>query len=146
MGHWIAGLFLLLVGGFGAWRAQTLEIGNLRQPGPGLFPLAVALVLCALAVAMLLSLTRAPAAPIQWPSRPALLRLVVCLAMFVGYALVVDELGYLASTLLLTGFLASVVFRKAWGPSLAMAALSVGLSWALFAWILGVQLPRASWW
>lgn len=149
IGHWIGAGFLLLLGLLGLWQAHSLPMGSARNPGSGLFPFWISLTLCGLAALAMLSLSGARLqrpAPIEWPVRSAWLRIVVSVALFSGYAVTLEQLGYVLSAGLLIAAFAKVVFQRSWMASGLLAVVAVLTSYGLFVWLLGVRLPAPGWW
>jgi hypothetical protein len=117
----------------------ALPLGTLRQPGPGLVPLALACLLLALAAAVARAGRGSP--PLRaagWDDvRPATVILGVC--AFAAYAL--ERIGYRATVLVAVALLAGALERKPAG-AVALAALGLAFgSYYLFATLLRVPLP-----
>lgn len=148
-GHWLGVCTLFLTGIFGIWQARLLPLGSLQNPGPGFFPFWISLILCGLAALSLVSMMamgRRKAPPIQWPGRSAWLRIFFSLLLFTGYALTFERLGYVLSTILLTGFFVKIGFHRSWLGSALFGVLAVLAMYGLFVWLLGIRLPTARWW
>ena len=130
------------LGVFIAIEARDLGMGSLDEPGAGLlaFGLGVVMAATAMADAVRALLRRrsdsAGAAPWRFPLR----QFAVTAALLI-YVALLEPLGFVLSTLffLLTLFLAPG--RQSWPRALAFAVLGSGVSYALFKYALGVQLP-----
>ena len=140
----------ILIAGAAASRALGYGMWNYFEPGPGLFPLLA----CALAVvAALLSIGEswfgkvpAPiegdaeedAGPIGWR------RLLVYVAVVLGWPWLLAPLGFLLSTALSLLVLLRIGERMAW-PGVALVLVgALGASWLVFERLLGVPLPRGA--
>jgi putative tricarboxylic transport membrane protein len=68
-------------------------------------------------------------------------RLVVVVAMFIGYALIFIPLGYMVSTALYLAAMVTVIDRARWKRNLAFAVLFAVIVYYAFTRLLAVQLP-----
>lgn len=94
MARFIASGLLALLGlALGAYTLAWLQIGTLRQMGPGFFPLVLALVLLGLAV--LIAISDSPAATSQ--SKQELLTLIATIVAILLFATGINRLGLLLS-------------------------------------------------
>lgn len=124
-----------------------IPMGELAQPGPGLFPRGVGIAFAAISAALIIESAFGANAggPVELP-RGDRLRLV---ALFggctVGFALLLPILGqYVAATLYLIVVL-RVLSELAWWRVLAYGvALGVGVS-AFFTEVLMIRLPGGVW-
>jgi putative tricarboxylic transport membrane protein len=137
----IAGLAVVLIGLTAAGLARRLPAQAGFGLGPAFLPFWTALVLVACGVWIALR-----PEPLEAPAR-ALVRAGVALAVLVGYALVLEPVGYLAST---AAFLAGDVLLL--DPSRPGRAAVTGLAGAVFLLLvfrvwLRVPLPggRLGW-
>jgi hypothetical protein len=129
--------------GFGlAAAAASLShpLGTLGEPGPGFLPLALALLLVSLGAAVAIAGGRSPSLEAlgfgEWRHAAA----VLGACAFAAFAL--ERAGYRATVLAVVAFLTAAVERKPVGPSLAVAAALAFGTYALFADLLRVPLPR----
>lgn len=124
-----------------------IPVGELAQPGPGLFPRGVGIAFAVISAALMVESAFGANAggPVEVP-RGDQLRLV---ALFggctVGFALLLPLLGqYVAATLYLIAML-RVLSELAWWRVLAYGvALGVGVS-AFFIEVLVIRLPEGIW-
>jgi putative tricarboxylic transport membrane protein len=68
-------------------------------------------------------------------------RLVVVVALFIGYALVFIPLGYMLATALYLGVMVTVIDRARWKRNLIFAVVFAVTVYFGFTELLGVQLP-----
>ena len=129
-------VFALLV----IWESRQLPLGTFRQPGPGLIPVLLALLLLIFAVFLVFTSSRAPLlSSISWTGwRQALA--ILAASLFSVFA--IERLGYRLTVLLVLGFLVKLVEQRGWIVSLSFAfTLSFG-SFLLFYTLLRVPLPQ----
>lgn len=135
----LAGAALIALACVMAWEATRLPVGSLAAPGPGYWPLALAIALGGFAAIVFLARTSPPVEQIGWKEAP---RAAVVLAACVFAALAIERLGYRLTVFAVLVVLLAVVERR--HPAAAMAvALAIALgSYFLFADLLRVPLPR----
>lgn len=133
----ITGVALLLVAlayGIEAWGFRATFYTD--PLGARAFPLAIAVFLAPLAMFLI----GRPQFAAKWPDLPAWPPLVVVLATFVGYALLLEPLGFFIATSLVFVVFALLYRISAWRGLVAGALFSAGL-YALFVWGLSLYLP-----
>jgi hypothetical protein len=142
----IAAVALFAFGALTAVLSLQLPLGTLRLPGSGLFPLALGLLLMALAAGQLLRLRlakppAAAAAPAAKPASDGAARRVVLFVAVVALAVaLLEPIGYVASSfLLMLGLLAVLGVR--WGRAALVAAVSAAASYLLFVQWLKIPMP-----
>ncbi len=147
-GHVLGICFLILIGSLGIWQAYRLPLGSLKNPGAGLFPFWISLILCGLGVLSLMNLIvdRGRVKPVSWPMPPAWKRIGFGLLFFTVYALILEPLGYVFSTILLMLLFSKIIFQKSWLQSALLGFLAVLASYSLFVWLLGMRLPAITLW
>jgi len=135
----VAGVAALLGGLLLAYTGWKLDPGTSRLPGPGFFPLLIALSMGGLGVWLFLH----PGLS-EKSLRPADSRWIpffIALFSLIAYAAILSGLGYLLTTF---GFLVIQlrwVEKRSWITSLVTAALAAGISLLLFRVLLKVPLP-----
>lgn len=130
----VAGLsaVVALIGLYGAW---GMELGSLRRIGQGAFPIAVSLLLLALAVASLFSRPTKAAPP------PALRTLLMVSGSMVAFALLLPVAGLIVAVTVATLICAAASSEIRWLEALALGGfLAVGFA-ALFVHGLGLTIP-----
>lgn len=135
-----AGIVLFALAIFVLWECRSIPFGTVMQPGPGVVPALLAVILLVCSFAVIAGGTGAPRVQtLDWSEwRHAAAILGACAFM----ALALERLGYrVTMTLALLGLL-RLVERKGWVPSVVFAvAFSLG-SYFLFNTLLRVQMPR----
>jgi hypothetical protein len=141
--HVLARGFALLLAAIGvlaaleAWRAMPLGTGD--EPGPGLMPLVLAVLLAALALAA--------AASRDWP-RPgpvARARTLAAAAVIAAWPLALPRLGFALTTGVGLLLLARVVDATSWVRLAVFAAVTTAGAVLLFRVLLRVPLPAGPW-
>ncbi len=121
---------------FESWR---LGLGTYFRPGPGFFPFYSSLLLGVLALILALRAFRGELeggeAWGQWMNI-----LLVSLAML-GFALLLNRLGFLVTAVLFIWFLLRGVERRGWIVSFGIAAVTALAAHAIFDLWLRAQLP-----
>jgi putative tricarboxylic transport membrane protein len=139
----VGGGFLLLVGLFVVWERRVLPLGTQSHPGPGYFPLLLAILLMILGGLLLLRGGRAPALrTLQWGEGRHAAAILGC-SFFATFAL--EIIGYRIAMIIILGFLFGGVERlKVWHVFSLTLGLALGSFW-VFDTFLKVPLPRGSW-
>jgi hypothetical protein len=142
---------LALTGIIFAWQAALLDLGQVGLPGPGFFPLVLALLLAIFSAAIALegwlssakdgakdrAKETAKDEPLEFGHPQVLITFVALLAVPILF----EPLGALIALGLLSAVL--LVFIARLSPLLAIVWSAVGMaaSWYLFEELLGVRLP-----
>jgi putative tricarboxylic transport membrane protein len=141
----VAALVLLLFAVGGTLEASRLAIGDPGHPGPGFFPLCLALALGVVALALLLQPARVPSRPAVAPEglRPS--KAALALAASVTYAFAVEPIGFVLTTAAFLLFLLKVIEARGWRSSLVIALAAAIACHVVFKVWLAVQLPVGPW-
>jgi putative tricarboxylic transport membrane protein len=136
----VSALFWLAVAIFAATQGLALNLGSLKQPGPGFFPFWGGVMLGLLSLVLVAkSLGRQSAdAPLVRPESAA--RLLVVAGAILGYVLLLERAGFVAVTFAFLLLLLRLE-RRGWAFSAATAGAGAAASWALFQLWLKTQLP-----
>ncbi len=139
----ISGIFLVLVGVFVAWERRVLPLGTHSHPGPGYFPLLLALILMILGGILALRGGRGEVfRKLKWPEGGHALAILGC-CIFATFGM--EAIGYRITMMVILGFLLGAVERlKFWLACTLTAALALGSFW-VFDTFLKVPLPRGGW-
>lgn len=137
----VLGVVLIGLAAFVAVQALQLKVPFSYEPvGPKAFPLGLAILLTALSLVLIFR----PGENGHWPTAPLALKLMLVLALLLGYATLFIRLGFIPSSLLIIATLARL-FGASWGKAwIAGVALSVG-SYLMFTAGLGINLPTGTW-
>ncbi len=149
-----AAVLLLLAGAYLGYNVRH-PLDTLANPGPGIFPLAVGLLLLILATLQLvraggslLEKSRAtesnspPATPVEAsPHPPADPAPLLMMGFLVVYLMTVSWIGFLTSTFFLVIACGKLMGSQGWGRPMALAAGIVLCCYLLFIVWLKVPLP-----
>ncbi|MEI9475000.1 MAG: tripartite tricarboxylate transporter TctB family protein [Deltaproteobacteria bacterium] len=144
---WLNGISDLSLLGFSVFifiLSLKLGIGKIQSPGPGFMPSVVSVILFFLSLCAFVSRVKEPVKDegkgrfMRWDY---LRKPFALLAALIGYALVLDFLGYVISAFLLMFMLFVIAEPQRWRKDLAIAAIVAALSYIVFNRWLGVQLP-----
>ncbi len=123
--------------------AGKLAFGSVRVPRTAFFPVILATLLLILSLILLgQALRGAPTG--RGPERieaEGWYRIAATLVTLVGFALALERLGFLLSTLLLMVLLLRAIESLAWHKVLAVALVTSLVAYAIFSWLLGIPLP-----
>jgi putative tricarboxylic transport membrane protein len=139
-----AGLIFLSIGTYGLVFSVPLPWGTWEEPGPGLFPLAVAILLCLAGIMKIFQgKGKEEGGGTDWREMArGFLTPMKILGITLAFILILERLGYLLATPLFMFTLFLWVCRYRIRVALALAlVIGVG-SWYFFDQILAVQLPQ----
>jgi hypothetical protein len=135
---------LLALAGFIFYEAHKLPFGIVRVPQTAFFPKTLAVLLAIFSV-ILAARALAGSEATQLSNKIEVegwIRIGLTLAALAGFALVLDHLGFLLTTFLLMVLLLRTIEAQRWYKLIAMALVTALISYAIFAWLLGVPRPR----
>jgi len=138
----VAGLALIALAAFALWLGAGLDIGSLRQIGPGMVPRAVAVLVAVCGLVVLVNACREPGAGLdRWSLRGP----VFILGGAVAFALAVRPLGLAVAgpIAVVIGSFASRETRLV--ESLIFGAVMTAVCIGLFKYLLSLPIPVAPW-
>ena len=129
--------------GFVLLESRHLSFGTMRVPQTGFFPWVLAtllLILCVILFAQGLfgaESDRPPnhILPEGWS------RIAFTLVAMVGFAVMLERLGFLLTTFFLMILLLRAIESQRWSKVFFVALLTAIASYGIFGWILGIPLP-----
>ncbi len=143
-----ASLLFLLTGIYGLYFSVQLPMGRWNEPGPGVFPITLSILLLISGVSWFIVGKRGAAGknPVEKASRRDIIKALSTPLKIVGITalliLVFNRAGYLVASSIYIFVLLFWVSRYRIIVSLLLA-LSIGIgSWYFFEKILAVQLPK----
>jgi hypothetical protein len=147
-----AGIFLLALAGLVSFQGASLEMGTLRQIGPGMMPRSLAALLGILGVALIVKgyadkpeARTSAAVQGPWWQRPALRGPVCLFAAVCLFGLTVRSLGFLVAGPLVVLFSALASGETRWGESALFAGAMTAVCFLLFKQLLSLPIPVAPW-
>lgn len=133
------GLFLLILSFYVCSESWRLGLGNYFRPGPGFFPFYSSLLLGALALTLiLLTFRHSQEKAESWANSSKIVS--VCLATL-GFAFLLDWLGFIGTVFLFIFFLLRMVERRRWLFCAGAGILTSVACYVVFQLWLRVQLP-----
>lgn len=140
----MAAIVLLALSAYVVAQSLRMPLWVEFAPGYGFFPFWLGVLMAALSALLLVDAARRPAArdePNPFPKGTALLAVLGSMGVLVGYALFLESLGYILTTLLSVAFLMGVVQRDRWQTTLLTAVVVTGMLYVIFQVLLGIRLP-----
>lgn len=125
----------------GSWRMPASATFG---PGAGFLPFWLGALLAILSVLLVLGASRQAVGPDTKPIFPrgmSLLTLGAAIGGLAVYILLLEVLGFLVGTGLLTAFLLGLVEREKWSTTILVAILNSAGLYLVFQVLLGVNLP-----
>ena len=114
-------------------------------PGPGFFPfwLALAIIILGLCLTVQKFRTKASAGDEgDWPDKGGWQRIATVLVLLAAGLLLLDRLGFFATTVLYSIVVAYRMGMRRWGVVIAVALLTALSNYAIFSVWLKVPLPK----
>ena len=122
-----------------SWR---LGAGELRKPGSGLFPLLIGMFLLIVSFLLFLQTRSHATADKEGGEKVSVRNILLCISSLYAYILVLEWLGFIASTFFLILFLLKAIEHKGWRLAVTTALLTAAVSYAFFGIALRAALPR----
>ena len=141
-----SGLLCLLIGlGFVAGGVK-MGLGPLNAPGVGFFPTVIGGIFSALSLALLITTIFGKNQAMEkqrfWKEKNSWVKVSLALLSLILYMILLEFLGYIATSAIFIFFLLKFVGKKSWLISIVMAVLVSLGSYALFKMAMGVSLPK----
>jgi putative tricarboxylic transport membrane protein len=127
-----------------------LQLGTLRNPGAGLMPflLGILLSLCSVPIlidSLLTIRNKAKQGDESIWSGVEFKRLILVIISLICYAMILEKVGFVIATFLLLIILFKVIGSRKWLFTLMASATVVFLSYLLFVTLLKVEMPWGIW-
>ena len=133
----IGPLVLVAVGIAACLGARPLEVGEMTNPGPGLWPLAVAVVVAA--TAGILTFVDIPEDYEGWDRHS--LVIAAAIAVLAIFIVLFQVLGFVVSSFLMLIVWLKIFARESWRLSLVLAIAGSIALYLVFAEFFGVPFP-----
>lgn len=118
-------------------------LDTLAAPGPGVFPLAVGLLMLGLAACRAIAATRSPAGAAHPPSdRRTRWRVLTLVGVLVAYAFAAGAIGFLTASFALVLVSSRLLGGRDWLRPAVLAAGVTAAAYLIFVVWLAVPLPR----
>ena len=128
---------------FFLFEAGRLNFGNMRVPQTGFFPKTLLVLVLALSLCLLVRTLRQAETETRTQPIPSQgwIRIGATLAALLGFALLLEWLGFFVSTFLLMILLLRAIEAMPWAKVVLVALSTALVAYFIFAWLLGVPLP-----
>jgi hypothetical protein len=139
----MAGLIFAMFGlAVGVYSGTALKIGTISQPGPGMFPMICGFGITLTCLIWLFKNRNAcnNSTPL-WSQRNWCRPLLAIVCMSV-YAALMEELGYVISTLLFLVAWQLLIEAEKWKKTAVIALVGTVVMYILFVYLLRVALPE----
>jgi len=141
-----SGLVLFILAAFICWGAILLPYGNIRNPGPGFYPLWLGIILGGMSLGLIVTTTRQKegarilrdivSEKIRW------WKILLVVAALVLYGCLMNHIGFLLVTFLLMAFLLRSIDPQPWKAVIGWAVLGSVGSYLIFEVWMKLRLPK----
>ena len=137
------GLILAGLAGLILVEARRLTLGSIRVPQKGFFPAILAVLLLVFSIVLMIQTIRSSEAERNQEQigTDGWRRIAASLATMLGFALVLEKLGFLLSTFAVMVLLLRAIEAQEWSRVIAVALITSVACYFLFAWLLSIPLP-----
>ncbi len=142
-------IFFFVLGLFLALQSARLSIWGRSGPEAGFFPLVTAVLMISLSVAIMVksfTLIRTKKKEEilvnQEGEQISIFKVASYAVLMTLYGISIERVGFLISSTLFLILILKYVERQRWRTTLVVWFASIGVSYILFAYFLGVPLPR----
>ena len=135
-------LFWLAFSSFICFGSMRLKIGTFHNPGTGFFPFLAGVVFAVLSLTLLIQSLVAGEnvegilGKVRWKN---IILVLICLVV---YAVVLEKLGFMISTIFFIGVVLRVIEKKRWSLVVAVSVSATLVFWVIFQYWLQSQLPK----
>jgi putative tricarboxylic transport membrane protein len=140
----ICSVICLVFAGMIIWLSFSVPMGRISKPGPAFLPFWVAVTLALLSILLWVEagMRKGPSTPVQFLSgEKRWSSVMMTVGSLLGYAFLMEYLGFLISTLLLLLFLFRFIGNLKWWVVFTGMVLVTLMTHVLFKVALKVQLP-----
>jgi putative tricarboxylic transport membrane protein len=125
------------------FEAGRLNFGSMRVPQTGFFPKTLLVLVLVLSLCLLVQTLRQAETETRTQPIPSegWIRIGATLATLLGFALLLEWLGFFVSTFLLMVLLLRAIEAMPWAKVVLVALSTALIAYCIFAWLLGVPLP-----
>jgi putative tricarboxylic transport membrane protein len=142
----VSGLCLLFLGLVLALLCFRLSVWK-SGPQEGFFPLVIAVIIIGLSLLLLIQSVflgdqEKEDVSVKKEKKVHLSRVLSYIIATLLFGILLESIGFLISSALLLVFILKVVEKRSWKITFALGLASVLISYILFAYLLGVPLPK----
>lgn len=135
------GIVLFGLGTCILWQGKDLSIGSLRNPGSGMFPALIAVIMLILSV-LLIIFPQKKGSDGPSVSMRSMVRISAVFLALVLYSFFLETLGFLIVSFLLTMLLFIAFGSRTYWQAILRAAFFTGFAYALFEVLFKSNLPK----
>ncbi|MGH7852706.1 MAG: tripartite tricarboxylate transporter TctB family protein [Candidatus Binatia bacterium] len=133
---------ILLAFALGAlYESLKLPFGRVNTPAPGFFPTVLAVLLVLVSFLTWLAALRQSAGSLQHSEPLSFRKILWNLAALAAFTLLLESLGFLATTIVFLILLLRVVERQSWRMTVTVALCASVASYMILKRLLGIPLP-----
>jgi len=122
--------------------ASSYSMGSMAQPGAGIYPVFVGVLLLLSSIGIGLEVRSKPALDkLEWPKGKGGWRLLTLVGGIVAFIILLRYLGYLPASTVLTLLALHAMEMRSWLLKIGVTLTFSLASYFLFAILLGVPLP-----
>jgi len=141
-----AAAVLLVFGLVAVSQAWGLRLGSVAAPGPGFFPLGLAIAFSLVSLGLLVTAFRTPPGTAPPPADAGgRVKVLGALGALLVYALTLEWLGFPLATFGLLLFFFKVLQRQRWLVAIGGSLVTSLTTYFIFKLWLGVNLPAVPW-
>ena len=135
----VGALVALAIGVGGAVLAYGYGLGSLQEPGPGLWPFVLCVVITALSLILLVTCRRLTDS--EAFTRSSVLPLIG-LITFIAFGLLMPVIGFEIPALVLSVIWLRFLGHESWRSTIVISVLTTAVFYLLFLYALGIPLPH----
>jgi putative tricarboxylic transport membrane protein len=141
----VGGVFFAVVGIFFFLLSRDLPVGKLTQPGPGIFPIVLSLLLFTAGLIIFFSTAKENSKTDWRKGMSNLAKPAGIVLLTLVYIVLMNRLGYLLTSFIYLFSLFLLVCRYKWFFAAGLSGILAAASWIFFGKVLGIQLPPGPW-
>ncbi len=141
----ITGIIMLVFAAAVMEGARRMPPSMTFGPGAGFLPFWLGVAMAVLAILLFTGATRQPVDPRArrpFPGGGAIFRITLTAVSLAAFILLLEPLGFLVATALLSAFLLGAIERERLAITVGVAILNAAALWVIFEKLLGVPLPK----
>jgi putative tricarboxylic transport membrane protein len=138
----VSGFFFFFFSLWIVYESLKLPTGSFHQPEAGFLPLGLALALLVLSIFLIVQSFKEKHVKEWLTLGGGKIGVGLAVVSMAAYVVVLNKLGFLASTTLITGFLLKGIERQKWTTTLVITVPAVVITYFVFSRWLGVPLPK----
>jgi putative tricarboxylic transport membrane protein len=128
------------------WESRELGVGELDNPGPGLFPILIGVAFGVTSLSVIIEGLRNPEKKqLQLPVGKERRTLLSIVGGFAAFVILLPVLGFLISAPILMVAYMRIMGQKPWWQCVLFAVITVAAVYVIFAMLIDVRLPEPFW-